>query len=118
MKKYFLFLLPLCFLAFFFNSFSQDKPTQTSITIYNDNLGVVNEVRPVTLEKGVSLIKITDVPSYIDPTSVHIKLNGTVFEQNYQYDLVSMSALLKMMSGESLHPCHYVKEYVEFCKGI
>lgn len=86
------FLLLFCLTS---SAFSQDKPTQTSITIYNDNLGVVNEVRSVTLEKGVSLIKITDVPSQIDPSSVHIKLNGTVFEQNYQYDLVSMSALLK-----------------------
>jgi hypothetical protein len=93
MKKYFLFLLLILFGISTVQS--QDKPTQTSITIYYDNLGVVNEIRPVTLEKGVSLIKITDVPSQIDPTSVHIKLNGTVFEQNYQYDLVSMSALLK-----------------------
>lgn len=94
MKRYFVLFCLLIFSAFF-TSFSQDKPLQTSVTIYNDNLGVVNEIRPVNLEKGISLLKITDVPSYIDPTSVHIKLNGTVFEQNYQYDLFSMSALLK-----------------------
>lgn len=93
MKKYSILLFVLFSLAM--NVFSQEKPSQISITIYNDNLGVVNEIRPVTLEKGISQLKITDVPSMIDPTSVHIKLNGTVFEQNYQYDLVSMSALLK-----------------------
>ncbi len=66
----------LPFAIFLFPVFLLGQPTQTSITIYNDNLGVVNEVRPLSLEKGVSLIKITDVPSQIDPTSVHIKLNG------------------------------------------
>lgn len=94
MKRYIV-LIGLLIFSVFFTSFSQEKPLQTSVTIYNDNLGVVNEIRPINLEKGISLLKITDVPSYIDPTSVHIKLNGTVFEQNYQYDLVSMSALLK-----------------------
>jgi hypothetical protein len=37
---------------------------------------------------------MNDVSELIDPTSVHIKFNGTVLEQNYQYDLASLSKIL------------------------
>ena len=67
----------------------------TSITIYNNNFGVVNEIRELEINKGTSTIKITDVPSSIIPTSVSIKLDGTILEQNYQYDLVSLNSLLQ-----------------------
>jgi len=35
------------------------------------------------------------VAERIDPTSVHIKFKGTVIEQNYQYDLVSLAKILE-----------------------
>ncbi|MCL5992270.1 MAG: DUF4139 domain-containing protein [Bacteroidetes bacterium] len=47
------------------------------------------------MKKGISNIKITDVAERIDPTSVHIKFKGTVIEQNYQYDLVSLTKILE-----------------------
>jgi hypothetical protein len=67
----------------------------TNVTVYNNNLGVVKQTRVVDVPKGISDVKITGVAQYIDPTSVHIKLDGTVLEQNYQYDLVSMSKILQ-----------------------
>lgn len=66
-----------------------------AVTVYNANLGVVREVRNMEIPSGNSVIKITDVAQLIDPTTVHIKLNGTVLEQNYQYDLVSLDKILK-----------------------
>ena len=65
-----------------------------SITVYNSNLGVVKDVRRMGIQEGRSEISIADVAQYIDPTSVHIKLNGEVIEQNYQYDLVSLDKIL------------------------
>ncbi len=65
-----------------------------AITVYNSNLGVVKDVRKMDIQQGRSEISIADVAQYIDPTSVHIKLNGEVIEQNYQYDLVSLDKIL------------------------
>lgn len=66
-----------------------------AVTVYNNNLGVVKDVREVDLESGLSKVSITNVAKLIDPTSVHIKLDGEVIEQNYQYDLVSLDKILQ-----------------------
>jgi hypothetical protein len=73
----------------------QENQKSLSVTVYNQNLGVVRDVRSIDLKSGISKIEVTDVAQSIDPTSVHIKLNGDVLEQNYQYDLVSLSKILQ-----------------------
>ena len=65
------------------------------VTVYNDNLGVIRDTRTMDIKKGTSTIELTDVAQQIDPTSVHINLNGEVLEQNYQYDLVSLDKILQ-----------------------
>ena len=80
---------------FSMNGFAQESNQKSvSVTVYNNNLGVVKDVRSIKIAKGTSTIKLTDVAQRIDPTSVHIKLNGEVLEQNYQYDLVSIGKIL------------------------
>jgi len=66
-----------------------------AVTVYNNNLGVIKDLRSFELKSGESKISLTDVAKFIDPTSVHIKLNGEVLEQNYQYDLVNLEKILK-----------------------
>ena len=66
-----------------------------AVTVYNSDLGVIKDMRSMNISSGQSVIKLTDVAQYIDPTSVHIKLDGEVIEQNYQYDLVSMDKILQ-----------------------
>ncbi len=66
-----------------------------SVTVYNNNLGVVKEKRTVTLNKGKTRFYVSDVPTQIDPTSVHVKFDGTVLEQNYKYDLANRNAILR-----------------------
>ena len=92
MKKF----LPLFILFLFVNLiYSQNSaPKSVAVTVYNNNLGVIKEVRNLDLKSGISEIRITDVAQMIDPTSVHIKLNGEVIEQNYQYDLVGLGKIL------------------------
>lgn len=69
---------------------------QISITIYNQNLGLVRETREFNFEKGLSEIRFTDVASKIIPTSVHFKSeNAFVLEQNFEYDLVNVDGLLQ-----------------------
>ncbi len=66
-----------------------------AVTVYNSDLGVVKDLRTIDIKSGTSQIAITDVAQFIDPTSVHIDLDGEVIEQNYQYDLVSLDKILQ-----------------------
>jgi len=72
----------------------QSEQKSIAVTVYNQNLGVVKDVRNIDIKSGISTLAITDVAQNIDPTSVHINLNGDVLEQNYQYDLVSLYKIL------------------------
>jgi hypothetical protein len=72
----------------------QTEQKSLSVTVYNKNLGVVKDNRVIDIKKGISTIKISDVAKGIDATSVHIKLDGTVLEQNYQYDLANLYKIL------------------------
>src|SRR6185436_15741592 len=71
-----------------------------SLTIYNQGTSLVRDRRTVELKAGTNTLDFTDVTAQIDATSVTLTTpddpNGTlVLEQNYRYDLVGMSALLK-----------------------
>lgn len=88
-------LIPIVFLISSFLFAQQSNRKDVSITVYNSNLGVVKDVRELNIKSGTNELKLTDVAKQIDPTSVHIKINGNVLEQNYQYDLVSTDKILQ-----------------------
>jgi hypothetical protein len=92
------------------------EPNQKSVTItvYNQNLGVVKDVRELNISSGISTIKLTDVAQFIDPTSVHIDIDGEVLEQNFQYDLVSMDKILNKYIDKDIQ---LVSEKGEFIEG-
>ncbi len=70
-----------------------------SLTVYNNDLGVVRDARTMAIEGGTHWLPFTDVPSRIDATSVHLKaVDGgalEVLEQNYRYDLVDQESILE-----------------------
>ncbi|NUN08271.1 MAG: DUF4139 domain-containing protein [Ignavibacteriaceae bacterium] len=72
------------------------------VTIYNAGLGVIREVRSFNLPAGVSSINVTDVAQQIDATSVRLKFNGEVIEQNYQYDLANTQKILQRYIGSEI----------------
>ena len=79
-------------------SFAQQQ--DISITVYTNNLALVKDLRALELPKGKSEVRVTDVASSIDPTSVHFKSLSNagdidLLEQNYEYDLVSSEKLLQ-----------------------
>jgi hypothetical protein len=79
---------------------SQAAESSVAVTIYNQDLGLVKDVRELEFQKGKSVIKFTDVAAQIDPTSVHFKPvdasdKVAILEQNYQYDLVSSAKILQ-----------------------
>ena len=90
-------MFPVVAMVIFFVTtlFPQDYLLKnTSITIYNNDLGVVKQVREYNLNKGFVRIEIQDVAQGIDATSVRFNFDGEVIEQNYQYDLVSLDKIL------------------------
>jgi hypothetical protein len=71
-----------------------------AITVYNDDFAVVRESRRMQFEDGLNKVRFTDVASAIDPASVSFSCLSnpgavSILEQNYEYDLVSASSLLK-----------------------
>lgn len=91
-------ILSAAVISLFFCSalFSQQAEQKSlAVTVYNANLGVIKDLRAIDLKSGKNTIQITNVAQQIDPTSVHIKLDGEVLEQNYRYDLVSLNKILQ-----------------------
>lgn len=82
-------------ISFALNYAQESNQKSVSVTVYNQNLGVIKDVREMNIKQGVSSISLADVAQQIDPTSVHISFSGEVLEQNYQYDLVSLDKILK-----------------------
>jgi hypothetical protein len=80
-------------------------PHGVSVTVYNQNFGLVKEKRKVRLIDGRTVLAVADVAAQIDPTSVHFKsLTApdavSVREQNYQYDLINPTTLLNKSVGK------------------
>lgn len=72
---------------------------RVSLTVYNQDLGLVRDVRRLALPDGTGWLQFRDVPAQIDPTSVHLRaVDGGeigVLEQNYRYDLVGSEKILE-----------------------
>src|SRR5262249_8572267 len=85
---------------------SQDQQS-LSVTIYNSNIGLVKDVRKITLQSGLSELKFMDVAAQINPATVHIKSltspgQFSVQEQNYEYDLLNPQKLLDKYVGKEV----------------
>jgi hypothetical protein len=88
-----------------------DQRQDVTITVYNQNFGLVREVRDVTLVRGAVNLEFRDVAAQIQPETVHIKaLRGDglrVLEQNYQYDLLNPQKLLEKYVGRTVRVYRY-----------
>lgn len=94
-----------------------DDQTGVALTIYNVNLGLVKDLRQITLAKGTHLLRFMDIASQIIPASVHITGVSdpgsiTVFEQNYEYDLLNPQKLLDKYVGKEVK-LYYKNPYSE-----
>ncbi len=95
MRKTLLLLLSIFFIS---GIYAQN----TSVTIYKD-FGVVKEKRKISVNKGVSSIDVTDIAAKIDPGSVILEeAPFSILEQNFNYDLISVSAMLNKFIGKEI----------------
>jgi hypothetical protein len=78
-----------------------------SLTVYNENLALVREVRKVELPQGATELRFMDVPVAIRPETVTVTSAGRgqrleVLEQNYEYDLLSHEQVLEKYVGRDV----------------
>src|SRR5262245_57059875 len=82
--------------------------SSVAVTVYNVNLALVRETRSLDLpHAGASTLRFMDVPSSINPRTVHLKSltspqDLSVAEQNYEYDLISPQKLLEKYVGREV----------------
>lgn len=93
--------------SFPYETSSSDKRKSVSVTIYNGGMGLVREVRSVNLSKGRTTLRYEDVASSILPQTVRVKPTKdskgfSVYEQNYEYDLISEQRLLEKYVGREV----------------
>jgi hypothetical protein len=84
-----------------------DDQVAVQVTAYNNNLGLIKDIRKVLLPPGEAEMRFMDVASHIMPVTVHVKsLNRpgefSVLEQNYEYDLMNADKLLDKYVGKKI----------------
>lgn len=78
-----------------------------SLTVYNNDLGLVKDTRKIRLAEGQGELHFMDVASFIQPVTVHAEslknpAGFKVLEQNYEYDLMSQEKILDKYVGKNL----------------
>src|SRR4051794_24750565 len=87
---------------------AQDKaPTETqtgdpsaqgdvAVTIYNNDLALIQDVRTLDIAAGRSRIEFPDVSSRIRPETLSFAAAGaSIVEQNFDFDLLSPGSLME-----------------------
>ena len=76
---------------------------RVDVTVYNRDLALVREIRKVDLPKGDFSFEFRDVPSRINPVTLLVSSSGKtqleLYEQNYEFDLMSKDKILQKVCG-------------------
>jgi hypothetical protein len=76
---------------------------QVSMTIYNSNLALVEEVRTLDIPAGRQRLEFKDVSAAIRPETVTLSAPGvTIVEQNFDYDLLTPDKLMEKAVGQQV----------------
>lgn len=86
---------------------------EVSLTIYNQNFGVVRDKVPLDLKEGINQIRFADTTAHLEPDSVILRdpksgVKLSILEQNYRADPVSAGLLLSLNEGKEID--FFVKE--------
>ncbi len=74
-----------------------------SLTIYNNDLALVQDKRQITLTRGTSRQEFPDVSAMIRPETVTLNSGDAgIVEQNFDYDLLSPEKLLDKAVGQTV----------------
>lgn len=76
---------------------------EVSLTIYNNDLALVQDVRQMALPTGRSRQEFPDVSAQIRPETVTLNATGTgIVEQNFDYDLLTPDKLMDKSVGQTV----------------
>jgi len=79
-------------------AFAQQR--QLAVTIYADDLALVQDKRQVDLEGGRQRLEFADVSAEIRPETVSLAATGvTIVEQNFDFDLLTPGKLMEKAVG-------------------
>jgi len=82
---------------------SQSAQGQVAVTIYNNNLALVQDQRQLDIPSGRSRQEFPDVSAQIRPETVTLTGQGIgIVEQNFDFDLLSPQALMQKAVGETI----------------
>jgi hypothetical protein len=80
---------------------AQDR--ELSVTIYNSDLALVEDARPLDLKAGRQKLEFKDVSAQIRPETVSLSAPGvTILEQNFDYDLLTPDKLMEKAVGQQV----------------
>ena len=82
-------------------SAGRNRQGDVAVTIYNNNLALVQDRREIALPAGRSRQEFPDVSAQIRPETVSLTGVGVV-EQNFDFDLLSPAALMQKAVGETI----------------
>jgi len=81
----------------------QSAQGDVSVTIYNNNRALVEDKRVLNLPAGRSRQEFPDVSAQIEPATVTLSGRGVgIVEQNFDFDLLSPSALMQNAVGQTV----------------
>ncbi|HEY9065096.1 MAG TPA: DUF4139 domain-containing protein [Burkholderiaceae bacterium] len=84
-----------------------DDQQSVAVTIYNDDLALVKDARRLTLDSGRNVLALRDVSARMRPETAQLRSlthPGTVdvFEQNFDFDLLTPAKLLEKYVGRTV----------------
>ena len=82
---------------------SETAQGDVSVTIYNNDQGLVQDVRQLDIEAGRSTITFPDVSARIRPETLSFAANGTaIIEQNFDFDLLTPTKMMEKAIGQTI----------------
>lgn len=84
-------------------AFAADTQQKLSITVYNDNLALVQDERRLDVPAGRTRLEFKDVSASIKPETVALSGPGlAVVEQNFDYDLLTPAKMMEKAVGHEI----------------
>ncbi|MDB5720504.1 MAG: hypothetical protein JWP15_1122 [Alphaproteobacteria bacterium] len=84
-------------------AYAQSAQGDVSVTIYNNDLALVQDIRQLALPAGLSRQEFPDVSAGIRPETVSLGGEGfDIVEQNFDFDLLSPEALMAKAVGQTV----------------
>jgi hypothetical protein len=104
MLKFIIVAISVFFSGYFIpKGFSQNTENrETHLTIYTQDLGVVNEKRKVSLPEGISTLTFEDIPTQIVSNSIILNFEGEVFQQSLNFDIANLPLFLEKSIGTEI----------------